>query len=210
MLAAILLKGVIIGFSLAAPVGPVGIMCIRRTLTHGHLRGFVSGLGAAAADSVYAIVAAFGITLISNFIVRQEIWIRLIGGILLLVLGTRTLLHHPQEREPKVGINGHASAFVSMFFLTFTNPMTLFAFAVVFAGLGAGSVVDDTLTASFLVAGVFCGSGLWFLFITSAVHFYKDKFKQRGLKIVNIVAGCFIILCGLIALLSFRALYLAR
>lgn len=204
MLASVLLKGVIIGFSLAAPIGPVGMMCIRRTLTHGHLRGFMSGLGAATADAVYAVVAAFGITLVSNFIIQQEYWIRLIGGILLVLLGIRNLLVQPVERSPKNGVNGHASAFVSMFFLTFTNPMTLFAFAVVFAGIGAGSAVGEgnTLTASFLVAGVFLGSALWFLLMTSAIHFYKDKFKLWGLKVVNIIAGSFILLCGIIILLS--------
>lgn len=204
MLGTVLLKGAIIGFSLAAPTGPVGMMCIRRTLTYGQRRGFVSGLGAATADSVYAIVAAFGITLISNFIIEQEHWIRLTGGILLILLGIRTLLKHPVEKSPQNGINGHASAFVSMFLLTFTNPMTLFAFAVVFAGIGAGSAVGDTLTASFLVAGVFCGSALWFLFITSAVHFYKDKFKIWGLKVVNTIAGSFILLCGIVVLLSLK------
>ncbi|HEY6951345.1 MAG TPA: LysE family transporter [Bacteroidota bacterium] len=204
MLGSILLKGAIIGFSLAAPIGPVGMMCVRRTLTHGHVRGFVSGLGAATADSVYAIVAAFGITLISNFIVREEYWIRLIGGILLVLLGIRTLLKHPVGESAKNGMNGHASAFVSMFLLTFTNPMTLFAFAVVFAGVGAGSAVGDTLTAIFLVAGVFCGSALWFLLITSLVHFYKDKFNVWGLKVVNAIAGSFILLCGIVVLLSLR------
>jgi threonine/homoserine/homoserine lactone efflux protein len=202
MLATILFKGAIIGFSLAAPIGPVGMMCIRRTLAHGHLRGFVSGLGAATADSVYAIVAAFGITLISNFVIQHEFSIRLVGGILLVILGLRTLLVHPAEKPPKNGVNGHASAYVTMFLLTFTNPMTLFAFAVVFAGVGAGSVVGDTLTAGFLVAGVFLGSALWFLFITTAVHVYKDKFKVWGLKVVNIIAGSFILLCGAVILVS--------
>jgi threonine/homoserine/homoserine lactone efflux protein len=202
MLASVLLKGAIIGFSLAAPIGPVGMMCIRRTLAHGHLRGFVSGLGAATADSVYAIVAAFGITLISNFVIQHEFSIRLVGGILLVLLGLRTLLVHPAEKPPRNGVNGHASAYVTMFLLTFTNPMTLFAFAVVFAGVGAGSVVGDTLTAGFLVAGVFLGSALWFLFITTAVHVYKDKFKVWGLKVVNIIAGSFILLCGAVILVS--------
>lgn len=205
MLASVLLKGAIIGFSLAAPIGPVGMMCIRRTLTHGHLRGFVSGLGAATADSVYAIVAAFGITLISNFIVAHEYSIRLIGGILLILLGIRTLIVHPVEKSAKNGINGHASAYVTMFLLTFTNPMTLFAFAVVFAGVGAGSAVGDTLTASFLVAGVFLGSATWFLFITTAVHVYKDKFKARGLTVVNVIAGSFVLLCGIVILISIHS-----
>jgi len=202
MLATVLLKGAIIGFSLAAPIGPVGIMCIRRTLTHGHLRGFVSGLGAATADSIYAVVAAFGITLISNFIVQHEYSIRLVGGILLILLGIRTLLVHPVEKAPQNGINGHASAYVTMFLLTVTNPMTLFAFAVVFAGIGAGSAVGDTVTATFLVAGVFSGSALWFLLMTTIVHIYKDKFKPWGLKVVNIIAGSFILLCGIVILVS--------
>ncbi len=202
MLVTVLLKGAIIGFSLAAPIGPVGMMCIRRTLTHGHLRGFVSGLGAATADSVYAIVAAFGITLISNFIIAHEYSIRLVGGILLILLGIRTLLIHPVEKDPENRLNGHAGAYATMFLLTFTNPMTLFAFAVVFAGIGAGSAVGNTLTATFLVAGVFLGSALWFLFITTAVHIYKDKFKLWGLKIVNMIAGSFILLCGIVVLVS--------
>lgn len=205
MLVTVLLKGVIIGFSLAAPIGPVGMMCIRRTLTHGHLRGFVSGLGAATADSVYAIVAAFGITLISNFIVQHEYSIRLVGSVLLILLGIRTLLVHPVVKDPKNGINGHASAYVTMFLLTFTNPMTLFAFAVVFAGIGAGSAVGDTVTACILVAGVFLGSATWFLFMTTAVHIYKDKFKVWGLKIVNIIAGSFILLCGIVVLISIHS-----
>lgn len=202
MLITVLLKGILIGFSLAAPVGPVGIMCIRRTLTYGYRRGIISGLGAAAADSVYAIVAAFGITLISNFIVQEEYWIRLVGGILLLALGVRTLLVEPVEQASTITSNGHAGAFLSMFLLTFTNPMTLFAFAVVFAGIGAGSAVSDYLTATTLVAGVFLGSGLWFLFITSAVHFYKDRFKLWGLRIINRIAGSIIFFCGIISLLS--------
>lgn len=202
MLVTVLLKGAIIGFSLAAPIGPVGMMCIRRTLTHGHLRGFVSGLGAATADSVYAIIAAFGITLISNFIVQHEYSIRLVGGVLLILLGIRTLLVHPVETPSQNGLNGHASAYVTMFLLTFTNPMTLFAFAVVFAGIGAGSAVGDTLTASFLVAGVFSGSALWFLLITTAVHIYKDKFKLWGLRVVSVIAGSFILICGIVVLVS--------
>ncbi len=202
MLGSILLKGIVIGFSLAAPIGPVGIMCIRRTLTHGHLRGFVSGLGAASADAVYALVAAFGITLISNFILQHEYAIRLVGGILLILLGVRTLAKQPAEKNGKNGLNGHASAYVTMFFLTFTNPMTLFAFLVVFAGMGAGSVVGDTLKASFLVAGVFLGSALWFVFITTAVHVYKEKFKIWGLKAVNLIAGLFILICGIVILVS--------
>jgi threonine/homoserine/homoserine lactone efflux protein len=185
MLFAIFLKGLVIGFSLAAPIGPVGMMCIRRKLADGQLRGFVSGLGAATADSVYAIVAAFGLTLVSNFVVEQEYWIRLVGGILLIALGLRTLLVHAAEKASKNGVNGHASAYVTMFLLTFTNPMTLFAFAVVFAGMGAGRAVGQTLTASF-------------------VHFYKDKFKVWGLKAINIVAGSFILLCGIVILLTIQ------
>ena len=128
-----LLKGLAIGFSLAAPVGPIGILCIRRTLAHGNKRGIIIGLSAASADMVYGIVAAFGVTLISDFISQQQHWIRLVGSIFLFILGYHTFFSHPATDIVTDKKNRHARTFVSIFLLTLTNPMTLFAFAVVFA-----------------------------------------------------------------------------
>src|SRR4030067_2249662 len=153
-----LLKGLAIGFSLAAPVGPVGVLCIRRTLAHGSKRGLIVGLSAACADMLDGIVAAFGVTLISDFITNQQQWLRLAGGVLLLILGYRTFHSHASTETPVNGTNGHIRAFISSFLLTLTNPMTLFAFAAVFAGVGLDKIIGDNWSGTFLVFGVFLGS----------------------------------------------------
>jgi len=130
------LSGLAIGFSIAAPVGPIGVLCVRRTLVEGRTSGFVSGLGAASADAIYGSIAAFGLTLISNFLITQQVWLRLIGGLFLCCLGLKTLLAKPAEQAATAKGNGLIGAYVSTFFLTLTNPMTIISFAAIFAGLG--------------------------------------------------------------------------
>jgi threonine/homoserine/homoserine lactone efflux protein len=196
------LKGLAIGFSLAAPVGPVGVLCIRRTLAHGSKRGLIVGLSAASADMLYGIIAAFGVTLISDFISNQQYWIRLMGGILLLALGYRTYRSHPASETMRNGTNGHARALISTFFLTLTNPMTLFAFAAVFASIGLQEITGDHWSASLLVAGVFLGSMSWFLLLTSLVHFFKEKISKGGIALVNKIAGSLLMFFGAFALWS--------
>jgi threonine/homoserine/homoserine lactone efflux protein len=197
-----LLKGLAIGFSLAAPVGPVGILCIRRTLAHGSKRGIIIGLSAASADMVYGAVAAFGVTLISNFISQEQHWIRLIGGILLLILGYRTFISHPATDSIITPKNGHTRTFVSTFFLTLTNPMTLFAFAAIFAGIGLDKIMGLHGYSIFLVAGIFLGSLTWFSLLTTLVHFFRDIITTDGLVIINKIAGSLLALFGIIALWS--------
>lgn len=197
-----LLKGIAIGFSLAAPVGPVGVLCIRRTLAHGSKRGLIIGLSAASADMMYGLVAAFGVTLISQFISQEQHWIRLIGGILLLILGYRTFFSHPLTDTALSGKNGHTRIFVSTFFLTLTNPMTFFAFAAVFAGIGLDKTLGFHGYSLFLVAGIFLGSLIWFTLLTSLVHFFRDIITTDGLVIINKIAGSLLALFGVIAVWS--------
>jgi threonine/homoserine/homoserine lactone efflux protein len=197
-----LLKGLAVGFSLAAPVGPIGVLCIRRTLAHGSKRGIIIGLSAASADMIYGIVAAFGVTLISDFISQQQHWIRLVGGILLLVLGYRTFFSHPATDIIISGKNGHTRMFLSTFFLTLTNPITFFAFAAVFAGIGLDQSMGRHGFAIFLVAGIFIGSFSWFSLLTSLVHFFHEKITTDGLIVINKIAGSLLTLFGLIALWS--------
>jgi len=197
-----LLKGLAIGFSLAAPVGPIGILCIRRTLAHGSKRGIIIGLSAASADMVYGIVAAFSVTLISNFIAQEQHWFRLIGGIFLFVLGYHTFFSHPATDTITSGKNGHTRTFVSTFLLTLTNPMTLFAFAVVFAGIGIDKSMGHHGYATFFVAGIFLGSLSWFSLLTSLVRFFREIITTDGLVIINKVAGSLLALFGAIALWS--------
>jgi threonine/homoserine/homoserine lactone efflux protein len=195
------LKGILIGFAMAVPIGPIGIMCIRKTLTEGKLRGMIIGLGAATADLVYGCVAAFGLTVISNTLNSQRIWIRLVGGALLLYLGIRTYRAQPADPKTPLNSNGMLRSYLTTVFLTLTNPVTIFAFIAVFAGLGLGNGLSY-FSASALVTGVFIGSALWFLLLSSGVTLFRKKLDLVGLRWVNRIAGALILISGIIAIVS--------
>ncbi len=197
-----LLRGLVIGFSIAAPVGPIGILCIRRTLTRGRLSGYVSGLGAATANSIYGSIAGFGLAFISNFLVSQQIWLRLAGGAFLCYLGIRTFLAKPAGPAAPAKESGLLGDYASTFFLTLTNPMTIIAYVAVFAGLGLAGARNTYASASVLVLGVFLGSFLWSFSLCSLVGFFREKFNQRGLEWVNRISGIIITGFGLFTLLS--------
>jgi threonine/homoserine/homoserine lactone efflux protein len=197
-----LLRGLVIGFSIAAPVGPIGVLCIRRTLAEGWRSGLVSGLGAASADAIYGSIAGFGLAFISNFLVSQQVWLRLIGGVFLCYLGIKTLRSKPaQQATPGKGI-GLMGAYASTFFLTLTNPMTIISFAAIFAGLGLAGTNGNYGSAGILVLGVFIGSALWWLLLSAGVGRFRARFNPAGLHWVNRISGVFIIGFGLFALLS--------
>ena len=195
------LKGILIGFAMAVPVGPIGIMCIRKTLTEGRLRGMVIGLGAATADLFYGTVAAFGLTVISDTLDSQRIWIRLVGGALLLFLGIKTF--RAQSADPKLHIvsSGVLRSYLTTIFLTLTNPLTIFAFIAIFAALGLEEGLSF-ISASFLVSGVFIVSSLWFLLLSSGVTLFRNKLDLVGLRWVNHIAGILIIISGIIVIVS--------
>jgi len=195
------LKGIFIGFAMAVPVGPIGIMCIRKTLTEGRLRGLIIGLGAATADLFYGCVAAFGLTVISDTLDSQRIWIRLAGGALLLFLGIRTFRAQPTDPKFHIHSSGILRSYLTTVFLTLTNPLTIFAFIAVFAALGLG-IGLRIFSASTLVAGVFIGSCLWFFLLSSGTIFFRDKLDLVGLRWVNRIAGILIIISGIIAMVS--------
>jgi threonine/homoserine/homoserine lactone efflux protein len=198
----LLLKGAVIGFSIAAPVGPIGVLCIRRTLAEGRASGLVSGLGAATADALYGCIAGFGLTFISSFLVSQQAWLRLCGGVFLCYLGLKTLLAKPGTQAAIANGHGLVGAYVSTFFLTLTNPMTIISFAMIFAGLGLAGTSGNYLSAGVLVSGVFFGSSLWWLMLSGGVARVREKFSPQGLRWVNKIAGTIIIGFGLFALLS--------
>ena len=197
-----LLRGLAIGFSIAAPVGPIGVLCIRRTLTEERASGLVSGLGAATADAIYGCIAGFGLTFISNFLVSQQVWLRLIGGGVLCYLGLKTLLTKPVEQTALGKGNGLVGAYASTFFLTITNPMTIISFAAIFAGLGLASTSGNYMSAGVLVLGVFIGSALWWLILIGGVGVFREKFNPHGLRWVNRISGAIITGFGLFALVS--------
>lgn len=195
----IFLKGIVIGFAMAVPVGPIGIMCIRKTLTDGRARGLIVGLGAATADFIYGCIAAFGLTMISEFLSSQRVWIRLSGGALLLLIGVKTFLARPLDPNIPINSTGKLRSFLTTAFLTLTNPITIFAFIALFAALGLGEGLSY-YSASALVIGVFIGSALWFLLLSSGVTLFRKRLNLNALKWVNKIAGILIIISGLIAI----------
>jgi len=195
------LKGLIIGFGMAVPIGPVGVLCIRKTLIGGHLRGLVIGLGDATADSLFGSIAAFGLTFVSDVITSQHFWLRLVGGGILLFLGIRTF--RAKRKDPVIPYEnrGLLGSYISAFLLVLTNPVTIFAFVAVFAAFGLGHKLF-VVSACILVLGVFTGSGLWFLVLSYVATIFRKKLDSDGLRWVNRIAGVLIILSGAAALVS--------
>jgi threonine/homoserine/homoserine lactone efflux protein len=194
-----LVQGVIIGFAMAVPVGPVGIMCIRKTLAEGHFKGLVIGIGAATADAFYGSLAAFGLTFISDGISANQFWFRLIGGSVLLFLGMRTYYATPKDPKIQLESTGIVRLYVYSFLLVITNPVTVFAFIAVFAAFGLGHALNF-VSASLLVVGVFLGSGLWFLTLSYIATQFRDKLDKDGFRWVNRIAGILILISAVIAL----------
>jgi threonine/homoserine/homoserine lactone efflux protein len=194
------IKGLAIGFSIAAPVGPIGVLCIRRSIAHGPLTGFLCGLGAATADAAYGCVAGFGITAIANFFVAQQLWLRSLGGAFLCYLGIKTTLSEPAKEAATAHGHGLWQAYVSTLFLTLTNPMTILSFAAVFAGLGVQSTGDNYVSAAVLVAGVFVGSAVWWLILSSGAGVLRSKIDWKWMRRVNQISGLIILVFGACAL----------
>jgi threonine/homoserine/homoserine lactone efflux protein len=187
---------------MAVPVGPIGILCIRRTLLEGRLSGFVSALGLATADVVFGCIAGFGLTFISDFLISQQVWLRLIGGLFLCAIGVKVLLSKFLEREVPSRGKGLLGAFTSMFFLTLTYPMTILILLGVFAGLGIGSTRGNYASIAALVFGVFIGSILWWAILSGFVGALRDRFKTQNWQWVNKISGILITGFGLAVLLS--------
>jgi threonine/homoserine/homoserine lactone efflux protein len=197
-----LIKGLIIGFSIAAPVGPIGVLTIKRTLTEGRISGFVTGLGAATADSVYGIIAGFGLTAISSFLLTQEFWIKLIGGSFLLFLGVKSFVTKPASKAANVNSKGLLNNFISTFFLTITSPATILSFLAIFAALGLGTTSTHYSSSMLLVLGIGLGSALWWFILSSIVSFFQSQLTPNKLIWINRLSGLIIITFGLFALYS--------
>jgi threonine/homoserine/homoserine lactone efflux protein len=186
-------RGLALGFSIAAPVGPIGILCIQRTLHKGQLYGFVSGLGAATADAVYGSIAAFGLTAITGCLVAQSGWLRIAGVIFLCYLGIKTFLTRSAGLAPVTPTRGWPTAYASTFLLTLTNPMTILTFVAIFAGLGMAETNQGYASAGLLVGGVFTGSALWWLLLSSGATLFRHKLDDRHLTWINKGAGVIIV-----------------
>ena len=191
-------RGLVLGFTIAAAVGPISLLTIRRTLAHGQVYGLASGLGVALADSTYAAIAAFGLTAITSVLVGGRIILGLVGGAFLVVLAIRTMTSRPAEVAVATERPGLLAAFASIFGLTMTNPMTILSFAGLFAGLGlTGTGGAD---AALLVLGVFLGSASWWVVLTSVVAILRAKVTIGALTWVNRLSGAAILAFAIVAI----------
>ena len=203
MVSELLLRGAVLGLTIAAAVGPISLLCIRRTLADGRLVGFVSGLGAATADGTYAAVAAFGLTVVSDVLLGGTRLLGLVGGAFLVYLGVRTLRARPatlvsaSDAAPPTGVIG---AYASTVVLTLANPATIISFAGSFAGFGVGDA--GRVGAFALVLGVFLGSTAWWAILTTAVARLRSRVTPRALRWVNAVSGALLFMFGAAALAS--------
>jgi len=195
-------RGTLIGFAIAAPVGPIGLLVIRRTLSDGRTLGLLTGLGAATADALYGCVGAFGLTFISGVLLGYSFWTRLIGGLFLCWLGISTTRAKPDTEAASASATKAASAYLSTMLLTLANPATILSFAAVFAGFGLGTKGADYKTAAVIVAGVFTGSALWWLLLSGGVSLVRHRLAPATMRWINRGAGAFLLAFGIAALVS--------
>jgi threonine/homoserine/homoserine lactone efflux protein len=195
-------KGLVIGFSLALPVGPIALLCIRRTLAKGNLSGLFTGLGAATADGVYGAVAGFGITVISNFLVKHSFSLRLLGGGFLCYLGFRIFHSIPRPKADFIDEVGLVKDYFSTFVLTLTNPITLLAFAAVFAAAGPAEAKHTFYSTLVMVVGVVFGSAFWWVLLTGMVSIFHGKINTSGILIINKISGTVICIFGIVVLVT--------
>ncbi|WP_298815652.1 LysE/ArgO family amino acid transporter [Chloroflexus sp.] len=187
------IRGMLFGLAIAAPVGPIGLLCIKRTIIDGRIAGFVSGLGAATADAIYGSIAALGLQAISNLILSFSPFLRIVGGLTLLWIGVTTIYAAPQTIDiaPAVSRRGLLAAYLSTLFLTLTNPATILIFTVIFAGLGLSAGMDS-LAGITLVAGVAGGSALWWTILSGGVSFARGRVTPLVLRVINLISGVII------------------
>ena len=199
----LLVRGLVFGLAIAAPVGPIGVLCIRQTLAFGWLRGFVCGLGAATADGIYACIAGLGLTFISDFLFAQQPWLQLIGGIFLCYLGIKTFISDRlRSNTARLKNLKLAGVYISTLFLTLSNPATILAFAAIFSGISSISTEHNYFSAMILVVGVFLGSALWWLTLCTCMSSLGNKLALSNLQWINRISGMAIAVFGLIAVVS--------
>ncbi len=197
-------RGLVIGLAFAATIGPMSILCIQRTLRNGYFYGLISSLGVATADAAYGSIAGFGLTAISNFLLSQQVWIRVIGGFMLLSLGSKTMFTKPPEQAITAQANNVLAAYTSMLLLNLTNPLTILWFMAVFASVGVGGAGRNDLSAMLVVFGVFVGSATGLCLLIGVVNLVRGKFSPQWLLWIHRVSGGVIALFGVFVLLNLK------
>ena len=202
-----LFKGMLVGLMVSVPLGPMGVLIIQKTLHKGALSGFVAGMGAATADFCYALVAAFGLGFVGNTIEAHELLLQVIGGIFLIGIGLRIYFKNPiaqirQRRSGRVSKKGLVGDYVSLFFLTASNPITVVVFMAVFAGMSVFGDDASALAELLVVFGVLLGGGAWWYVLSTLINIFRKKFRLRVLVTINRVSGMIIAILGALVILA--------
>lgn len=198
-------QGLGFGFGIAVPVGPIGLLCLRRSLHDGRLTGLVSGLGAATADALYGIVAALGLTAVTDVLLRYQQPLHLVGGFFLLGLGLLTLRAKPSGEAARTATpTGLISAYLTVFLLTLSNPMTIITFLGFFTFTGVTVATPNLSSSLALVLGVFLGSAVWWVILSFTAGALRHRLQAGGLRFLNILSGLIIAAFGLWQLAQFR------
>ncbi len=194
-------KGGIIGFAMAAPVGPIGLLCIQRTLSYGLLTGFIAGLGAATADGILGAIAGFGLTFIGGFISGHQQILRLLGGFFLIYLGIHIFRSTPAHaaHAQRRGLWG---TYLSTLLLTLSNPMTIIAYTAVFSGFADIESIESTSLILSLIGGIFVGSAIWWFILSFGMSLLRTRLTHRALELINKISGVAIAILGLIVLIT--------
>jgi len=193
MAAQFFIKGIVVGLWVAAPVGPIGALIIRRTLVCGVWSGFFSGLGAVTADGFYGAIAAYGLTSISSFLLDHQLWVKLVGGLVLLTIGINALISQDSQKVAVRRRQPLFSDYFSSLLLTLANPLTILAFLAVFAGLGIAGAYAGCMNATLLVSGVMLGSFLWTVALSFGLGYLRGYFGDYMLRAINLASGLIIV-----------------
>lgn len=199
-----------IGLLVSIPLGPIGVICIQRTINKGRLSGFFSGAGAATADTIFAAIAGFSLTFIINFIEEKQKILEIIGGIIVILLGIKTFYTNPvnQLRRHKRKKNKLFEDFLSVMLLTITNPFAIFLFVGMFAALGLAYTGENMGLSIVTIGGVFLGGILWWFTLSSLVNMFRDKFRLKQLWWINKISGAVIFVLGILALVNVARVYI--
>lgn len=196
------IKGFIIGFSIAMAVGPIGLLCIRNSLTKGFRQGFATGLGAAVADMLYGAVAGFGVVSLTTVLLNYKMVFQTVGGLFLCYLGIAMLRVKEIRERKEMTQNEFWPIFITTFFLTITNPMTILSFIAIYAGLGVGTGESSITSACLITGGVFSGSAFFYLLLSFATSLVKEKLTASGVLWLNRISGCIILGFGVASLVD--------
>ena len=196
----VFMKCFILGIAMAAPVGPVNLLCLRRSMTIGQPMGFATGMGAATADTIYAAIAAFGITWVSDFLIHYQNIFQLLAGAIFLVVGISVLRSHlkPQTDEPRPP--SLFNAYASTVAITLTNPATLLAFLAAFGALNLGAETTEHTSAVVATGGVLMGSTVWWYVLSLLSARFQSKLTPKKIEAVNHIAGALLIVFALVLL----------